>query len=173
MARLFFALWPDAAARAALADVARNTASRYGGRAVPAANLHLTLVFLGEVDPAKIDALRRAVDGVACAGFPFVLDRIGGFRRAGVAWAGCRQSPPALFTLQSTLEARIRAAGFSPDDRAFAPHLTLARHVREPVEPEGMKAVEWRVNAFALVETACGVGAYRALAEWPLGEGKT
>ncbi|MDH5265059.1 MAG: RNA 2',3'-cyclic phosphodiesterase, partial [Betaproteobacteria bacterium] len=65
MARLFFALWPDAAARAALADLARATANRYGGRAVPAANLHLTLVFLGEVDPARIAALRRAVDGLA------------------------------------------------------------------------------------------------------------
>ena len=173
MARLFFALWPDAAARAALADLARSTASRYGGRPVPAANLHLTLVFLGEVDPARIGALRSAADGLACPGFPFELDRIGGFRRSGVAWAGCRRSPPALLTLQSALESRIREAGFSPDDRAFAAHLTLARRVREPVEPEDMRVVEWRANAFALVETARGEGVYRTLAEWPLGEGKT
>lgn len=172
MARLFFALWPDAAARAALADLARTTASRYGGRAVPAANLHLTLVFLGEVDPARIGALRRAADGVACPGFAFQLDRVGGFRRAGVAWAGCRRPPPALLALQSSLEGRIREAGFSPDDRAFAPHLTLARRVREPVEPRDMEAVAWRANAFALVESARGEGAYRTLAEWPLGEGK-
>jgi 2'-5' RNA ligase len=173
MARLFFALWPDAAAREALADLARDTASRYGGRAVPAANLHLTLVFLGEVDPARIGALRRAADGPAGPGFPFLLDRIGGFRRAGVVWAGCHQPPPALLALQSGLERRIREAGFSPDDRAFAPHLTLARRVRDPVEPGDMKAVAWRANAFALVETARGEGAYRTLAEWPLGEGKT
>lgn len=172
MARLFFALWPDDAARAALADLARSTAGRYGGRPVPAANLHLTLVFLGEVDPARIGALRSAAEGLACPGFPFQLDRIGGFRRAGVAWAGCRRPPPALLSLQSTIEGRIREAGFSPDDRAFAAHLTLARRVREPVEPEDMQAVEWRANAFALVESARGEGAYRTLAEWPLGEEK-
>ena len=35
-----------------------------------------------------------------------------------------------------------------------------------------MAAVAWRAKAFALVETARGEGAYRTLAEWPLGEGK-
>jgi 2'-5' RNA ligase len=173
MARLFFALWPDAGARAALAELARSTASRHGGRAVPAANLHLTLVFLGEVDPARIGALRTAAEGLACPGFALALDRVGGFRRAGVAWAGCRRPPPALLALQSELEKRIREAGFSPDDRAFAPHLTLARRVRDAVAEGDVESVAWRASEFALVETARGGGAYRTLAVWPLGEGKT
>jgi hypothetical protein len=41
------------------------------------------------------------------------------------------------------------------------------------VEPQDMEAIVWRADAFALVETARGEGAYRTLAEWPLGEGRT
>jgi RNA 2',3'-cyclic 3'-phosphodiesterase len=173
MARLFFALWPDESARGALAAHARQVAGRCGGRPVPAANLHLTLVFLGEVDPARIEALRRAAAGVAAESFDLALDLVGGFRRARVAWAGCRLAPPPLLALQSALEERVRDAGFSPDARPFAPHLTLARNVREPLEAQAIGAVGWRADAFALVESARGEGAYRTLAEWPLKGGGT
>ena len=168
MARLFFALWPDETAREALAARAREIAGRCGGRPVPAANLHLTLVFLGEVDPSRIEPLRRAAVGVAGSAFTLALDRVGGFRRAGVAWAGCRQSPAGLIGLQAGLERRIREAGFSPDDRPFTPHLTLARRVRVPVEPQDVEPVSWRAKAFALVASARGEGTYRTLAEWSL-----
>lgn len=170
MARLFFALWPDAAAQAALAALAKEVARLGGGRPVPAANLHLTLLFMGEIDPARIGALQLAAGGVASAAFTLGLDRTGGFRRTGVAWAGCRQPPTELLALQSELERRIREAGFRPDNRAFAPHLTLARRVREPVQPEHVEPVSWRASAFVLVESARGDGIYRILAEWPLGD---
>ena len=51
MPRLFFALWPDGPARAVLAGHAARLARLARGRAVPAARLHLTLVFLGAVAP--------------------------------------------------------------------------------------------------------------------------
>ncbi|HEX4943769.1 MAG TPA: RNA 2',3'-cyclic phosphodiesterase [Usitatibacteraceae bacterium] len=173
MARLFFALWPDAGSQAALADWAREIANRGGGRPVSAARLHITLVFLGEVDPARIAALCAAAEGVRSGAFTLGLDRIGAFRKTGVAWAGCRQPPAELLSLQAGLERRIAAAGFSPDIRPFAPHLTLARRVRDPAGPADVEAVSWRVKAFALVESARGGGGYRTLAEWPLEEGKT
>lgn len=173
MARLFFALWPDAHARAALGARATEVARRCGGRPVPAANLHLTLVFLGEVEAARIGALGRAADAVTGGAFDLALDRIGDFRRAGVAWAGCGRPSAEMLALQASLERRVREAGFATDGRAFAPHLTLARRVREPVEPGDVEPVSWRVTAFALVESAHGEGAYRRLAEWPLEGEKT
>lgn len=172
MARLFFALWPDAPAREALATVAARVAARLEGRPVPAANLHLTLAFLGEVDAARVDALEQAAGGIAAHAFTVSLDRLGGFRRAGVAWAGCRQCPESLARLQADLDARIREAGFAPDPRPFAPHLTLARRVRGTAGVADMEPVRWLANAFALVESARDRGGYRTLAEWPLQEGK-
>ncbi len=173
MARLFFAIWPDAAARVALAERAGRIARRLGGRPVSARNLHLTLVFLGEVDPARIEALNHAAGGVSCKVFALALDCIGGFRRAGVAWAGSRVVPTGILGLQAELERRVRDAGFQPDERAFSPHLTLVRRVREPVAPADVDAVRWRVNAFSLVESTPEAGVYRIVAEWPLVPEKT
>ena len=172
MARLFFALWPDAGARAALAAKAGEVARRCGGRPVPAANLHLTLAFLGEVDPGAMPALRDAASLARAEAFGLELDQLGAFARAGVAWAGCRRAPAALLELQSGLARRIRDAGVALDERPFAAHLTLARRIRTPLAPEAMEPVRWRVKSFALVESVRGEGAYRTLADWILEGGK-
>ncbi len=173
MARLFFALWPDAQARLALAARGKEVARRCGGRPVPAANLHLTLAFLGEVEPSAIPALREAAGAGGGEAFELALDRLGAFARAGVAWAGCRVAPPALLALQAGLARRLGEAGFPQEERPFAAHLTLARRIRVPLAPEAMDPVRWPVGAFALVESVRGEGAYRTLAEWPLAGEKT
>ncbi len=173
MARLFFALWPDEAARDELSARAKQVARRCGGRTVPGANLHRTLVFLVEVDPRAIPALRDAARPGGEASFVLVLDELGAFARAAVAWAGCREAPPGLMALQAGLARRVREAGFAVDARPFAAHLTLARRIREPLAAEPMPAVRWRVGSFALVESVRGEGAYRTLAQWPLeGDGE-
>ena len=170
MARLFFALWPDEAARIALAARAEEIARLAGGCKVPAANLHLTLVFLGEVDATARARLERVAAGVAADAFTIELDTIGGFRRAQVAWAGCRKSPPELLALQAALERGVREAGFRPDERPYAPHLTLARRVRDAVAARAMEPASWRATSFALVESGRGDSAYRTVADWPLRE---
>jgi 2'-5' RNA ligase len=173
VARLFFALWPDAPAREALAALAAEAARRTGGRAVTTAKLHLTLLFLGEVDAARIPALVQAAAEVRAAGFDLVLDRLGAFARARVAWAGCAHPPAPLLALQSGLEGRLREAGWQTQDRAFAAHLTLVRNARKPLRPEAITPVAWPVVSFALVESLPGGGGYRTLAAWDLGGEKT
>jgi 2'-5' RNA ligase len=142
------------------------------GRAVPAAKLHLTLVFLGEVDPGRVGALQRAVGELPGDAVTVELDVIGKFRRTGVAWAGCRQPSKELLVLQAALQQRVRAAGFFSEERAFVPHLTLARRVREVVAEQAVEPVSWRATTVALVESGQSDGAYRNLAEWTLREGE-
>jgi RNA 2',3'-cyclic 3'-phosphodiesterase len=172
MARLFFALWPDRAARVSLATRAAEIARHSAGRPVPAANLHLTLVFLGEVESSMVGILEGAAGGLLARAFTVELDVMGGFRGARVAWAGCRQPPQAMLGLQSALLEVVRRAGFAADERPFAPHLTLARRVGEAVAVQAMDPVSWRANSFALVESGTGDGAYRNVAEWELVEEK-
>lgn len=170
MARLFFALWPDRPAREALAAHGKRIAESAGGRAVPTANLHLTLVFLGEVEPSRVASLHRAADEVEADRFGIDLDEIGCFPHAGVAWAGFRDPPPALLGLQAALADRLALQGLDRETRPFAPHLTLVRRIGAPVERQAIRPVAWPARAFSLVESNRHRGGYTTVAEWSLRE---
>ena len=168
MPRVFFALWPPREAGEALARHGARLAKASGGRAVAAANLHLTLVFLGDVAPGRIDSLRRAAGTVEARRFTLALDRLGSFRGSGVGWAGCRQPANELLALQSALSSALAAEGFPPEARPYAPHLTLVRRISAPIAPEAIEAVTWEVGTFALVESRRERGGYATVGEWPM-----
>jgi 2'-5' RNA ligase len=165
--RIFLALWPDTRAREALATLSIQTAKRSGGRPVPAGNLHLTLAFLGDVEAGRIKDACRAAGTVDVRPFELVLDRIGCFPRARVAWAGCHAPDPALLRLAAALAQALRDHGFVLEARPFAPHLTLVRDLRDTLVEAGMPPVGWPVQSIALVESDRRSGGYRTLAQWP------
>ncbi|MBK6982591.1 MAG: RNA 2',3'-cyclic phosphodiesterase [Betaproteobacteria bacterium] len=170
MARLFFALWPDLPARQALAAHGERLARLAGGRPVPASRLHLTLVFLGEIEPPRIDSLREAAQEVEANRFGMALDEIGSFRHARVAWAGLRKPSPALLTLQAALAGNLARRGIELEPRPFAPHLTLVRGIGETMAREEIQAVQWTAKTFSLVETRRAGGGYDTVADWSLRE---
>jgi len=168
MARLFFAVWPDAAAAAALSALGRQLVDACGGRPVAAAKLHLTLAFLGEVEA------ERTADLAGCAGFRarrfrLELDRVGGFRRARVAWAGPSIPPPELVALQEKLAARLGASGFALEEREFNPHLTLVRRIERSLAGASIAPIAWDADALTLVRSETGTGRYVVVERWPLG----
>jgi 2'-5' RNA ligase len=94
--------------------------------------MHLTLLFLGEVEPDALAGLGAALRS-ACAGFAaFELRLAGGGtfppgRPARVAWIGV-EAPPELAALQAGItRAATATVGFEPEERAFHPHVTVAR----------------------------------------------
>lgn len=159
--RLFFALWPDPASRAALAQMQQQVA----GRAVPAANLHLTLAFLGRQPGAALAPLRDILDALACPAPTLSIDCFGHFSSQRIAWAGMRVPPPALLTLQASLIERLQHAGFAPDARGpYRPHVTLARHAPPPPPDARCTPLLWQARQLALVESGAPDGLYRVLA---------
>ncbi len=94
--------------------------------------IHLTLKFLGEVPQERVQAIDRRL-GEAVVGvrpFDLALDQLGTFGgRNGprVLWAGIRGDLDRVGELQQRIEAAMAALDFSREDRAFRPHLTLAR----------------------------------------------
>ncbi|MBW3543307.1 MAG: RNA 2',3'-cyclic phosphodiesterase [Planctomycetes bacterium] len=94
-------------------------------------NLHVTLKFLGETDPADVTRIaaivEQAVEGVSA--FEARLDGLGAFphaRRPSVVWAGL-QNAESLSDVVRRLERELKRLGFPKERRKFAPHVTLAR----------------------------------------------
>lgn len=93
------------------------------GRVSPAKNLHLTLVFLGEV--ADAGPVASALDGLEHAAFGLEVVGFGHFGRR-VFFAEV-QLTPELAALQADMARRMERLGFAGEERPYHPHLTLAR----------------------------------------------
>jgi 2'-5' RNA ligase len=95
--------------------------------------VHVTLRFLGEVAERRLPELSAAWRAAAAAGRPAELTAtgLGTFPPRGrprVLWVGLHDgSGGNLAALAGLLEQAAREAGFPPEERPFAPHLTLAR----------------------------------------------
>ncbi len=173
--RVFFAVWPDAAARDSLAALARIVAEQTNGRAPPSENLHLTLAFVGDVAANSVGTLRAIGLSAAAAAAPFTLtlDRIGTFRRTGIAWVGAAAVPAELTRMAQSLADALVACGFRIEQRAFAPHVTLARRCRRRCDLVPGAPIAWTVSRIVLnaSEQVPGGPGYRDLGAWPLGGG--
>ena len=152
--RLFFALWPGDALRHRLASFAADLSLPPGARRVPAGNLHLTLAFLGAIDPARRSLAEEAACGLRGRPFVLDLDRFGHWPRPRILWSAPTRPPEALAGLAGALRAALVERGFALEPRGFVPHLTLAREVRRMRVPQDHPRLRWPLDAFHLVESA-------------------
>lgn len=169
MPRLFYALWPDDAARAQLADAAAAVDVR-DGRRIRSENLHLTLAFLGSVAPECCARLEQDEFPADLPEITLEITACGWWRATRVAWLAPLETPPALLQLRAAVLAATRAAGLDLERGKYAPHVTVARRVRRAPRTTGRIASRWRVSDFALIEShAEALGArYEVLRRWPL-----
>jgi 2'-5' RNA ligase len=166
--RWFFALWPDADARAALAD-RLSALVPAGARATHPHDLHLTLAFLGPLSPEMLACAERAADGVQCDPFELKIDCVGHFPRAHVLWCGPAAPPESLSTLVTDLQRRLAAYGLPPDPRPYRPHITVARRASAPASTTWPTPLSWLAGEFALAAGDAGaVPRYRIRRRWPL-----
>jgi RNA 2',3'-cyclic 3'-phosphodiesterase len=164
--KLFFALWPGAAAAEVLERLAADVVVVAGGKPMPRAKIHLTLAYLGEVE--DLAAAQDAAAGLHSPAFDVRLDCVGSFRRARVSWAGSLEANPPLLELQSTLEARLRDRGFRLEERPFTPHVTLARKAEKALPRARIAPIEWNARELTLVRSM-PTGEYPVLKGWKLG----
>ncbi|WP_089724615.1 RNA 2',3'-cyclic phosphodiesterase [Candidatus Thiosymbion oneisti] len=166
--RLFFALWPGEPQRRLLAGVQRDLPDHRGRKTHPQ-DLHLTLVFLGDLDAQGRACAEEIAGQVRGAPFVLNLDRCDCFPRAGVLWCGTSARPQPLLDLVQALNDGLRGCGFCPERRAFEPHVTLARKSR-PLPARALEPpIIWPVSAFALVIARPGqCPRYQVERSWPL-----
>lgn len=167
--RLFFALWPDAVLQQRMHDLA-DAVLPGCGKPVSAANLHLTLVFLGGVRSELQHCVEVAASTLSARVFDLSLDISGYWPRPRVIWLGCHQPPEALQQLQSGLEAALSVCGYRAERRPFAPHVTLLRKVHVSPPQHEFPVFSWQVRDFVLAESLSSPAGvrYEVLRRWSL-----
>lgn len=163
-------MWPEEKARVALAEVARACGEECGGRPVPAANIHLTLAFLGEVNLERVPEISALPDAIR--GFPFDLtfDVRGYWRHNRIVWMGTTQTPAQLRELAMQLAQALRLRGLRHETREYVPHITLLRDARRTPRSPQPAPIAWRVDEFVLVRSTPSrqTSAYEIVQRWPL-----
>ena len=138
MTRSFVAVCPPPEVSAAVGEALAALRAPGDGIAwVKPANLHYTMRFLGDLEPGRVEAARRAVRAAALGkGVAPVGVRLGGPgafpgpARPRVLWLGAAEGAAPLTLLAGGLEAALEREGFARAERPFTPHLTTGR-VRE------------------------------------------
>lgn len=132
--RLFVSVdLPDALADD-IAAVQADLEPAAGIRLTDPTQAHVTLKFLGEVEPHALDELESAIaTGVDRAGqpaFEATVEGIGVFPELSyirVVWLGVGAGAGAISALHTGVEGELVERGYPPADHAFTPHITIAR----------------------------------------------
>ncbi len=157
--RAFFGLPLPEAQRTALGAflaACAEAAPRF--RWTPAANLHLTVRFVGSVDRGVVEGIADRLDGRGLHGFDLELGELGAFKRGRlvrVVWQGLRSGADLVTAIAAGVEAECAAAGLEGERRAFQAHLTLARaRARDGAElpslPSPPPLAAWRADELVL-----------------------
>jgi 2'-5' RNA ligase len=159
MHRLFVAIRPPAFVRQLLRAAMGGIS---GARWQSDDQLHLTLRFIGEVDRHLAGDIHAALGGVHHDSFELALNGIGHFDRRGfpdAVWAGVAPHEQVK-ALHKKVDAALLRVGVAPDERAFLPHITIARLNRGagPIGPlleeaGGLTSPAFTVDSFALFES--------------------
>ena len=155
--RLFVAIDLDERARLAIAALQRRIVNALGAqrsvRMIDPEQMHLTLVFLGEIaEPAVPPVVAALSTSISRRPFAVEFQGLGVFPPRGaprVLWLGVEEGAQEIVEVQRDVADRVTRLGVALERRAFHPHLTLAR---------------WRASHLADRQHALGADPRTALA---------
>jgi len=167
MIRTFIAVTPPEDVRLGIAEGIREVrAHAPDAKWVAAENFHFTLRFLGNIEEERLDLLAECVAKSVAGEAPFdvTISGLGAFpsaTRPRVLWVGTGPGADRLVGVARLVEAGLRKKGFGKADRAFVPHLTVARWRRpqrspefaEFIESRSLEAQPFRVEAVRVMES--------------------
>ena len=176
--RVFVAFFPPPEVQRALAAAA-GLLPTDAFRLTAPERVHLTLKFLGEVQPEDLTRVGSALEGIGQHGEPFdaAVSGFGVFpsaRRARILWAGIGRGAEGFGSLARAVEDLLEPVGLAREDKPFVPHLTLGR-ARRPVpfypDEAALPRLGFSVSVLDLVESRQGKSGvtYSVLERYPLG----
>ena len=169
--RLFFALEIPAPIQQQVIQWRAAQFAPEAGRPIAAANLHLTLAFLGEISEQKQQTLMTLAGRIQQPAFTLTLDDAGHWPRSRVVWLGSRQPPRGLLQLANLLRAQAARSGCYQSPQPFHPHVTLLRNAAHQIALPA-PGFHWTfpVTEFVLYSSQFSQGRtqYQPLARWSL-----
>lgn len=146
-------------------------------------SIHLTLKFLGEIDPLRVAEISAGLEGAAKSHPRFIVSAggVGAFpnlKAPRVIWVGI-DGGPELKGLHADIDGRLGDIGFERDGREFTPHLTLCR-VKSMADSRALgglasglkveKMLDFEAGSFILFESRLNPkgAVYTALKTFPL-----
>lgn len=164
--RLFFALRPDPAATARIAELAlrMRAAHELAGEPLLPEHLHVTLLFLGDhagLPPSLVADAEATGRKLRAAPFELMFHRVASFRRKrNPPLVLCREDGCApLMVLRHQLGAEQR--------HGYRPHVTLL-YDRKMVAEEEVPAISWTANEVLLIHSLIGRKQHVVLGRYPL-----
>ncbi len=169
--RLFVAFWPDAELRGRIESVAAPAVERSRARPVPADNLHVTLVFVGNWPVQARAQIEMVVDALDIPEAELEFDCIKYWRRPKIVSLVAEDCPEALTVYQREMSAAMAALGWTPETRPWEPHVTLGRKAQRSVRRILEAPILWACRRVALLRSEHGhsgtsSSVYRPLRIW-------
>jgi len=160
--RVFFAIEFEEELKEALFSIREDIRQHCtGGNFTFKENFHLTLRFIGEQTQSQTEQLVAALKEAAVnvQTFELTLNKLGKFDKGNrkIIWVGLQKSKE-LETLYGQLECVLVSHGYKKEDRAFNPHITLAREAKidsfeEIVSKEVVGNLAVKVKSISLMES--------------------
>jgi RNA 2',3'-cyclic 3'-phosphodiesterase len=162
--RLFFALWPDDQTRQRCIDLQHILPI---DNPVASNNLHVTLVFLGQINQETKQLLVKQAENITVPDMTIVFDQLAFWKKPQVLCLTGYSPDNCLNALVQVLTEQVKELSISVDERPYQAHVTLARKVKETVKMD-FEPIFWHSRAFCLVQSCSlptGVE-YRVLHTW-------
>ncbi len=181
--RLFVAIFLPDPILSQLEGFKREQKSIEGLRWIPRQSLHITLKFIGEVEPFRLPSIQAALNRVNQSKDVFRLFCEGGGvfpneKSPRVFWTGLKGDVTPLSQLAQAIEAEFESLGFPSENRRFSPHLTVARSRADASAEAGdvsgkffrafasYKSPEFVIHSFHLVQSHLrGTGSHYEIIE--------
>lgn len=95
-------------------------------------NIHLTLRFLGDLNPKRLKEITKGLPEFLRGTPPFLIGvtGLGAFpspQKPKIIWAGIAENHGELSLLAEKIENGVNTCGVAKEDREFSPHITIGR----------------------------------------------
>ncbi|MGQ8364583.1 RNA 2',3'-cyclic phosphodiesterase [Glaciecola sp. 1036] len=99
-------------------------------KVVPAANFHITLAFLGSVEPRQLENLILGIDNLQLPKVEIILDTLGFWSKPQILFLGTKTVTAELEALAKRLSGVARSCNIDVRQGEYRPHVTLVRKVK-------------------------------------------